>query len=112
MVLDPEVQAGLRRIEIAEMRAIIANPEACREDRRFARRRLHEALGEAVIVMKLDPDGMPRAWASGKADELAAVRERAEAELAAYQIEKDALGDPLGKAEYTTQTRFVRGKDG
>ena len=104
------IEAALRRMEIAEMRALIANPGSRREDRRFARRRLHEALGEVLIVMKLDPDGMPRAWASGKAEDLDAVRERADRELAAYRIEKDAVGDPLGKAEFTTQTRFVRMK--
>jgi hypothetical protein len=58
-----------------------------------------------ILVMKLDPDGLTRAW--GLANTQARAEEEAAAQLEAYRAAKRALGDTLADAEFTTETAEV-----
>ncbi len=59
-----------------------------------------------VMVMKVDPDGAPRAWAV--APTYGQALKEAERQLEIYKARKRKEGDPLGDAEYTTQTEMVQ----
>lgn len=58
-----------------------------------------------VMVMKLDPDGLPRAW--GIAPTEAAAREEADRQLQIYRVKKAEVGDPLAGAVFTEKVEAV-----
>lgn len=58
--------------------------------------------GKRILVTHEAPDGTPRAFAIGPANDPDGVREEAQYHLDAYKMERTVLGDPLGSA------RFVR----
>lgn len=62
------------------------------------------------LAYYVDPDGLPRAHASGK--DKARVIALADKHLGLYRQEKIRLGDPLGFARYTLKVEQVGGIDG
>jgi len=58
-----------------------------------------------VLVMMLDPDGIPRAW--GLAPERGKALREAEAQLVSYRKAKRKEGDPLAFADYKVKTETV-----
>jgi hypothetical protein len=58
-----------------------------------------------VMVMKLDPDGAPRAW--GAASTYGQALREAERQLEAYRARKREVGDPLADARFTDKTEMV-----
>lgn len=59
-----------------------------------------------ILVMKVDPEGKPRAWASASTVE--AARAEAERQLLLYREKKREVGDfYLADANYTEQVHDV-----
>ncbi len=54
-----------------------------------------------LLVTHEAPDGTPRAYAVGPANDPDAVREAARYRLEAHQMECAVIGDPRGADEYT-----------
>jgi hypothetical protein len=59
----------------------------------------------AVMVTMLDPDGLPRAWATAPNE--AAARAEAQRQIDTYKEKKRVLGDPLGWAWYTPKVETL-----
>ncbi len=59
-----------------------------------------------VMVMKVDPDGLPRAWAV--APTYGQALQEADRQLEIYKSRKREVGDPLGDATFTTKTEMVK----
>ena len=59
-----------------------------------------------TMVMMLDPDGLPRAWAMGP--DVDATRREAHRQLEIYRAKKREVGDPLADAKFTESAEMVR----
>jgi hypothetical protein len=65
------------------------------------------------MVMMLDQTEIPRAYAYGPCDKLAALRARAKVELSAYIMKKAELGEKLDPSQFTEKVEALSaGADG
>ena len=58
-------------------------------------------MNATILIMKLDPNGVPRAWATGPESEEVEVRALADRNLEIYRERKREVNDPLAVAVFT-----------